>query len=113
MKTEDGQLMAFVAAVRAQGAAWALRDADDNWAVHEDPEDGNEVMPFWADEASARACALGDWAHFRPARVSLDELCDDWLPALDEDAVWVGLGFSADSQGDWADPVELAAQLRA
>lgn len=101
----------FAARVRAQGGAWGLKAADDSWAVHEDEEGGEETLPLWPDEAAARACAVGEWSAFRPAWISLAELLDDWLPALDEDAAWVGIGFGAELQGEMADPLELRARL--
>lgn len=103
----------FVARVRAQGALWGLKTADDAWAMHEDPEEGDEAMPVWLDAAAARACAVGEWAGFVPEEIPLAEFLDAWLPALDEEAAWVGIDFAADAQGEMVDPVELADMLSA
>jgi hypothetical protein len=95
----------------AQGFVWSLKSADDTWAMHEDPESGDEAMPVWLDEAAALSSALGGWKHFAPARIDLVEFVNDWLPALDEEAAWVGFNFVADVQGDMFDPVELGNLL--
>lgn len=101
----------FAARIRAQGAVWGLRDADDAWAMHEDAEDESEAMPVWVDEQAARSCAVGEWAGFAPTALTLAEFTGDWLPALDEEGAWVGINFVADEQGDLVDPVELSELL--
>lgn len=103
----------FAAAAREQGAVWGLRTDDDAWAMHEDPEEESEAMPVWLDEHAARSCAVGEWAGFAPARIDLDDLVGNWLPALDEEAAWIGINFGADDQGDMVDPVALLALLSA
>lgn len=101
----------FARQVKAQGVLWALRDADDAWAMHEDPEDDSEMMPVWVDEASARACAMGEWAGFIATALPLAEFVSDWLPALDDEGAWLGINFLADEQGDAVDPGELMELL--
>lgn len=102
---------AFAARLQAQGHAWGLRAPDDAWAVHEDPEDDSEALLLWLDEAAARRNAVGDWAAFAPAQIPLAELVEEWLPALDEDAAWVGLDFTPEAQGELADPLALRERL--
>lgn len=103
----------FAARIKEQGCVWSLKAADDTWVMHEDPEDGSEAMPVWADADSAARCAVGEWADFEPTQVDLDNFVNDFLPALDEEAAWVGINFDADNQGDLVDPQELAALIGA
>lgn len=103
----------FVSRARAQGCVWSLKDADDFWVMHEDPEEFSEAMPVWADAESAKACAVGDWAGYEPTDLTLDNFVDDFIPALDEEGAWVGLNFGPDEQGDVIEPAELGALLRA
>lgn len=103
----------FVDRLKQQGVLWSLKDDDDGWAMHEDPEEDADAMPVWLDEASARACAVGDWAGFAPVSVTLASFREDFLPALDEECAWVGINFGPDEQGVTVDPVELAEWLAA
>jgi hypothetical protein len=102
----------FATRARAQGSVWSLKAGDDTWIMHEDPEDFAEAMPVWLDAASARACAVGDWAGFVATELSLADFVDGFLGALDEEGAWVGLNFGPDEQGELVDPVELAGLLR-
>ncbi len=103
----------FAARLRQQGQAWGLKNARDEWATHEDPEEETESMPVWLDADAAARCAVDEWAGFAPAPISLQELLDDWLPALDEEAAWLGINFNPEAQGDLVDPVELLDLLQA
>lgn len=101
----------FVDRIREQGAVWGLCNDDDAWAIHEDPDEHEEVMPVWVDEQSARACAVDEWADYVPTKIDLADFIDNWLPALQEDAVWIGINFSASEQGDDVDPEDLLDAL--
>ncbi|MFZ5755405.1 MAG: DUF2750 domain-containing protein [Pseudomonadota bacterium] len=103
----------FASCIKSRGSLWSLKNADDAWAMHEDPEDGTEAMPVWADEASARRCAVGEWAGFEATELDLGNFIRDWLPALDEEAAWVGINFTGDEQGEMVDPLELLELLTA
>lgn len=106
-------LSEFVERARQQGSVWSLKDADDLWIMHEDPEDYSEAMPIWIDAASAKRCAVGEWSTYEPTELTLEEFVEGFIPALDEEGSWVGLNFGPDEQGDVVDPVELGALLRA
>ena len=103
----------FALRVREQGGLWGLKDADDAWAIHEDLDDQSEVMPVWVDEQSARACAVGEWAAYEPTELGIENFVNDWLPAMQEDLVWIGINFTETEQGDEVDPEELAQLLTA
>lgn len=106
-------LAEFVANAKATGTVWSLKDNDDAWAMHEDPENFTEAMPVWVDEASAKAAAVGDWKSFAPVAISLANFIEDFLTALDDEAAWVAINFGSDDAGDLVDPLELSEALAA
>ncbi len=64
------------------GEAWGLR-TEEGWVVVE--IDGMDCFCLWPSDDFARSCAVEEWDECIPERISLQELLDELLPALQED----------------------------
>jgi hypothetical protein len=103
----------FIEQVRKSGQAWALQ-SEEGWLIVDSVEfEDTDVMPLWSDEAYARVHCVGEWAHFKPVAIGVDELIADWLPGMDEDGTLVGPNWNADLEGLEFEAIEIAERLSA
>ena len=109
----DPGYRAFIEQVVTTGVVWGLSDAD-GWVVAPGAEDEQiDVMPFWASEDDASACATEDWAEMAPEALTLDDFLEQWLPGLEGDGLRVGVAWDAALEGVEVPPLELQADLEA
>ena len=109
----DPAYAAFLDEVVEAGMVWGLSD-DEGWALAPSADDDQVmVMPFWASEEHARACASGEWEQFVPEPVVLDFFMEEWLPGMDGDGLRVGVAWDAALEGVEVPPLELQADLEA
>nr|WP_268994069.1 DUF2750 domain-containing protein [Janthinobacterium sp. FW305-128] len=65
----------FVRKVADTQEVWGLYH--DGWATAQ--ADGKVAIPFWPEAAYAQACASGEWEHFQPRAIALDDFLSKWL----------------------------------
>ena len=70
----------FVRKVADTQAVWGLYHA--GWATAQ--VDGKLAIAFWPEAAFAQACTSGDWEHFQPRAIALDDFLNKWLPGMEE-----------------------------
>ena len=95
----------FLQRVREAGEVWGLYA--EGWALAYDDE-GQDVLPLWPTETTARLCATQLWEGFLPRRIPLDQVLSELLPELAQEGIPVGVFFTPGGEG-W--PV-TAEQLR-
>ena len=107
----DANYQRFVENIQESGQVWSLK-SEDGWVVVDSAEfEDSEVMPFWSEEAYARELCVGEWAHFKPERISFEEFVEDWLAGMDEDGILVGPNWNAELDGLEIEPIEILKQL--
>jgi hypothetical protein len=70
--------------IAASEQAWGLR-SDEGWVLIND--DKGDAFCLWPHPAFAQACILEGWDGCFPEPVTLQELQEELLPALEEDGV--------------------------
>jgi hypothetical protein len=93
----DGRYASFLQHTADWEEAWGLKD-DNGWIVRGGDSD-DETFPLWPHAAFATLCARGPWVGTVPGRISLDELLDDLLPLLEEDAIAVEIFPTQEDRG--------------
>lgn len=107
----DANYQRFVENIQESGRVWSLKSAD-GWVVVDSAEfEDSEVMPFWSEEAYARALCSGEWAHFQPEAITFEEFVEDWLAGMDEDGMLVGPNWNAELDGLEIEPIEILKLL--
>ena len=99
----------FVATTVARGAVWALKGADEDWAICEFNNGEFDAMLLWPEEKGAKACAVGEWAGYKPTAIDLKNNIESWLPAMKEDGIKININFGPRSRGSVIEPDALAA----
>lgn len=99
----------FVEATVALGVVWALKGADEDWAICEFNKGEFDAMLLWSEEKGAKACAVGEWAAYKPTSIDLKSYLESWLPAMKEDGVKININFGPRSRGSVIEPDELVA----
>ncbi len=103
---------AFIAEIKKTGLVWGLCTEDDDWAVCASSSyEETDVMPFWSDEAAAKAQCVGEWGIFKAQSIPLAEFIADWLPGMHEDDVLVGPNWTDDLEGLEVEPADVALEL--
>lgn len=98
----------FLQRVREAGQAWGLYA--EGWALALD-ERGEDVLPLWPTQETARRCATKMWSGFEPRSIPLSHLLEELLPGLAEEGMRVGIFFTPTGHG-WALAAgELSEQL--
>lgn len=107
----DAGYKAFVQKVVAQDEVWGLEGEEGLAISSSSNNEEQDVIPFWSDEALAKAVAADDWAAFRPASMSLSEFLENWLVGMHNDELLVGTDWNADLSGRETEPLMLALAL--
>ncbi|MBB5368806.1 MULTISPECIES: DUF2750 domain-containing protein [unclassified Janthinobacterium] len=87
---------------------WGLYDA--GWATAE--AGGKVSIPFWPEAAFAQACATGDWEHFQPCAIALDDFLNKWLPGMASNDQLASVFPVPHGSASIAAPADLLADLR-
>jgi len=113
-RTDSGLLDSglFARRVRASGAVWGLQSGY-RWAFRLSRERDTEVVLFWSEEALAWRHAAGEWEGHVATPIALDAFIRNWLPALRDDDVLIGLDFDGSLAAREIEPHELARELAA
>lgn len=103
----------FIERVVDLGVVWGLQ-SDEGYAMSEsnDFEDA-EVIPFWSDEAYAKAVAKEGWAHYLPTSMPLAEFLENWLIGMHNDGLLVGTNWDPNMFGKEIEPLDLAIEISA
>ena len=107
--SDDDRIARFVTEVRRTEVAWGLYD--ETWA-RAPTEDGTEALPLWSRPEHAARCIAGLYATFTPRRIDLEDLCDAWLPGMQEDRITAVLDPTRVYPGTRIDPAVLLQRLR-
>lgn len=101
----------FIEQIKASGKVWGVTTPD-GWVVCDSEEyEDTDVMPFWSDQADAKAQCCGDWADNQPGSITLQEFAERWLPGMAEDGVLVGPNWNEALEGLEIEPEAMAEQL--
>lgn len=101
----------FIENILESGQVWGLQ-SDEGWVVVDSTEfEDAEVMPFWSEEAYAKAHCVGEWEDFKPVAMDLDEFVEDWLTGMAEDGILVGPNWNDDLDGLEIEPEEVMQLL--
>ncbi len=58
----------------------------DGWAMMSDA-DGKQCFPIWPELEFAELLATGDWEDYAVKPISLEQLCNKWIPGLTSDQI--------------------------
>lgn len=94
------------------GGLWGLYADGFGWALGRDPE-GNDAMAVWPSFEAAAACAVELWKASQPRRITLGELLETWVPALEKDSQLVAAFHTPERDAWHVTPAELAEDVRA
>lgn len=109
----DANYQRFIEDILESGQVWGLQ-SDEGWVVVDSTEfEESEVMPFWSEEAYAKAHCVGEWSEFKPVAMDLEEFVEDWLAGMAEDGILVGPNWNNELEGLEVEPEELAQRLSA
>ncbi|HEY5717717.1 MAG TPA: DUF2750 domain-containing protein [Motiliproteus sp.] len=101
----------FIEGIKANGRVWGVTTPE-GWVVCDSEEyEETDVIPFWSDEADARAHCCGDWEGHEPQSIDLSQFVERWLTGMAEDGVLAGPNWNADLAGLEIEPEDLAQQL--
>ncbi|MGK5035848.1 DUF2750 domain-containing protein [Janthinobacterium sp. LB3P118] len=98
----------FVRKVADTQEVWGLFHA--GWATTQ--AHGKVAVPFWPEAAFAQACASGDWEHFLPRAIALDDFLARWLPGMAGNDQLASVFAAPQGSASVAAPADLLADLR-
>ncbi|MEH6652376.1 MAG: DUF2750 domain-containing protein [Motiliproteus sp.] len=101
----------FIEGIKGSGKVWGVSTGE-GWVFCESEEfEDTDVMPFWSDEADAKAQCSGEWADNKAESIELEVFVENWLTGMAEDGVLIGPNFNAEMSGLEIEPEELADAL--
>jgi hypothetical protein len=94
-----------------------VADTQQVWGLHHDgwataQADGKVAIPFWPEAAFAQACASGEWEHFQPRAIALDDFLTKWLPGMESNDQLASVFPVPQGSASIAAPADLLADLR-
>ena len=98
----------FVRKVADTQEVWGLHH--DGWATAQ--AGGKVAIPFWPEAAFAQACASGEWEHFQPRAIALDDFLAKWLPGMANNDQLASVFSVPQGGASIAAPADLLADLR-
>ncbi len=102
---------AFVEGIKATGKIWGL-SSPEGWVVCDSEEyEETDVIPFWSDEAEAKAHCNEEWADKETVAIELEAFVAEWLKDMDEDGILIGTNWNSELAGLEIEPLELAKEL--
>ncbi len=109
--TIEKEYTTFIQQAVASDVVWGLTK-DETWATSSSAEfEDTEVILFWANESSAKACAEDDWSEYVPESLSLAEFLENWCVGMYGDALLLGANWDTDLTGKEAEPLEVALDV--
>mgnify|MGYP001034159689 CR=1 FL=1 len=103
--------LGFIEGIKASGEVWGVTTPE-GWVVCESEEfEDSDVIPFWSDEADAKAQCVDEWADNEVTSISLAVFVERWLTGMAEDGVLVGPNWNAEMEGLEVEPEAIAEQL--
>lgn len=107
----ESQYQAFIKQVVANDEVWGL-EGEEGLAISSSSDDEEQdVIPFWSEEALAKAVAADDWAGFKPSPMSLTEFMENWLTGMHNDELLAGTDWDDSLTGKEVEPLVLALDL--
>ena len=98
----------FVRKVADTQEVWGLHH--DGWATAQ--AGGKVAIPFWPEAAFAQACASGEWEHFQPRAIALDDFLAKWLLGMANNDQLASVFPMPQGGASVAAPADLLADLR-
>ena len=109
--TTESTYNAFIEKVTAAKLVWGLQNKN-GWANSYSNEDEEiDVIPFWSDRASAKACAVDDWRGYSPVSIPLADFLENWCVGMIEEEILAGINWDANMLGIEADATTLAIDI--
>ncbi len=107
----DSRYKAFIEKVTASKLVWGLKSKA-GWANSNSVESEQiNVIPFWSDRASAKACARDDWKNYAAMEIPLAEFLENWCVAMAENDTLVGVNWDAGMFGKEIDGLAIALDI--
>ncbi len=101
----------FIKGIKASGKVWGVATPE-GWVVCDSETfEDTDVIPFWSDEADARAHCSDEWADNEPQSISLEDFIERWLTGMAEDGVLAGPNWTDELAGLEIEPEDLAKAL--
>lgn len=101
----------FIEGIKGSGKVWGVTTPE-GWVFCESEEfEDADVIPFWSDEADAKAQCSGEWADNTAKSIELELFIETWLTGMAEDGVLVGPNWNAEMAGLEVEPGDLAEEL--
>ena len=107
----ESRYQSFIRTVIERDEVWGL-EGDEGLALstsHENEE--TDVIPYWSEEALAKALAVDDWAAFQPVAMPLVEFLEHWLTGMHNDEMLAGTNWDKDLSGKEVEPLVLALDI--
>lgn len=101
----------FIHTIAAQEQAWALAGSEGLAISSSHEQEERDVIPFWSEEALAKAVAIDDWAGYQPKAIDLVEFMEAWLVRLHNEEVLAGINWDASLSGQETEPLVIALDL--
>lgn len=108
---QEANYRKFVQQVASTGQVWGLSEGD-IWATSSSNEfEDTEVILFWSDAESAKACAADEWANYQPEALPVAEFLENWCVGMYGDELLVGANWTPALQGKEVDPLIIALDV--
>lgn len=108
---QEANYRKFVQQVADTEQVWGLSEGD-IWATSSSNEyEDTEVILFWSDAESAKACAADEWANYKAEALPVAEFLENWCVGMYDDELLVGANWTADMQGREVDPLVIALDV--
>ena len=101
----------FIKKVVARDEVWGLEGAEGLAISSSMKNEEQDVIPFWSEEALAKAVAADDWANFKPSSMRVAEFLENWLTGMHNDELLVGINWDAELSGEELEPLLVALDL--
>ncbi len=101
----------FIKQVVETEKVWGLSEGD-IWATSNSNEyEETEVILFWSNEASAKACASDEWEGYTAESLPVAEFLENWCVGMYDDGLLVGPNWTTELQGREIDPLVIALEV--
>lgn len=99
----------FVEKVADHEEVWGLQN-EEGWVLI--GFESGDAFCLWPDAAYAKACTVGDWADCTPEPISLEELIEELLPALQRDELRLAIFPTPAGEAVVVDPRDFQEHLK-
>lgn len=98
----------FVELVVSNEALWTLKDYQGLVLL---TSDGDDCIPFWPNEQTAKAMAVAEWSEAVPEQIALTDWVERWAAGMDQDGVLVSIFPNHQDNGTIDNPLDLLSVI--